>query len=275
MIGMCELLSAIRRCTSRPLRPGRRTSRIRQLAVSGRRAARNSGAEENVCACNEYSIWRAFNNQYWPALYVLDARGRVRHHHFGEAEYDSSERAIQQLLAEARFATGQQAVVSIDANGIEAPANWKNLRSPENYVGYARTQNFASPGGAESDRRRLYAAPKRLVLNQWALVGEWTIGRQATVLSGPTGRIVYQFQARDPHLVMGPPRQGDSVRFRVLLDGQGPGAAHGGDIDEAGNGVVVEPRLYQLVRQAQPIVDRQFAIEFFDAGIETFAFTFG
>jgi hypothetical protein len=240
-----------------------------------RRAVPQMRIEFPIVIDNEYSIWRAFNNQYWPALYFLDARGRVRRHHFGEGEYDSSERAIQQLLANAGVGGDQQTVVLVEANGIEAPADWANLRSPENYLGYARTLNFASPGGAESDRRRLYAIPKRMTLNQWALVGEWTMGRQATVLNGPTGRIVCRFHARDLHLVMGPQRQGDSVRFRVSIDGQPPGAAHGGDVDEAGNGVVVEPRLYQLVRQPQPIVDRQFAIEFFGAGVQTFAFTFG
>jgi hypothetical protein len=240
-----------------------------------RRALRPMRIEYPVVIDNDYSVWRAFNNEYWPALYLLDERGRIRRRHFGEGEYDSSERAIQQLLADSGLVSARQAAVLVEANGIEAAANWDNLRSSENYVGYARAVNFASPGGAESDRRRLYAAPKRMALNQWALVGEWTIGRQATVLSGPTGRIVCQFHARDVHLVMGPPRHGGAVRFRVSIDGQAPGAAHGGDVDEAGNGVVVEPRLYQLARQPQPIVDRQFAIEFFDAGVETFAFTFG
>jgi thiol-disulfide isomerase/thioredoxin len=242
---------------------------------SVRRAVRQMRIEYPVVIDNDYSIWRAFNNQYWPALYFLDVRGRVRHHHFGEGEYESSERAIQQLLAEMSFVGGDQSVVSAAAHGIEAPADWNNLRSSENYVGYARTENFASPGGVEPDRRRLYAAPKRMTLNQWALVGEWTMGRQATVLNGPTGRIVCRFHARDLHLVMSPPRQGGSVRFRVSIDGQPPAAAHGGDADEVGNGVVVEPRLYQLVRQPQPIVDREFAIEFFDSGVEAFAFTFG
>src|SRR6185295_12343998 len=155
--------------------------------------------------------------------------------------------------------------------GLEAAADWNNLRSPENYVGYERTQNFASAGGAEWDRRRRYTAPSRLALNQWALVGEWTMGRQATVLNGPNGRIVYRFHARDLHLVMGPPQEGTSIRFRVSIDGQPPGLAHGLDVDEGGNGAVVEPRLYQLIRQPTPIIDRQFEIEFLDAGLETLA----
>ena len=166
-------------------------------------------------------------------------------------------------------------VVAVDATGIEAPADWSDLRSPENYLGYDQTENFASPDGVVRDRRRLYTSPGRLALNQWALVGDWTMGRQATVGNGPNGRIVYRFHARDLHLVMGPPRQGASVRFRVAIDGRPPGSAHGGDVDEGGNGTVVEQRLYQLIRQPKPIVDRQVEIEFLDAGVETFAFTFG
>jgi Thioredoxin like C-terminal domain len=238
-----------------------------------RRAVRQMRIEYPIAIDNDYSIWRTFKNQYWPALYFIDARGRVRQHQFGEGEHDRSERGLQRLLGETAFVVGAQSFVGV--NGVEAPADWDNLRSPENYVGYARTQNFASPGGADVDRRRLYAAPRRMRLNQWALVGEWTMGKEATVLSGPTGRIAYRFHARDVHLVMGPPRSGNSVRFRVSIDGQPPGTAHGGDVDEGGNGVVVEPRLYQLVRQPKPIVDRQFDIEFFDPGVETFAFTFG
>ena len=240
-----------------------------------RRALQQMRIEYPVAIDNDYSIWRAFENQYWPALYFVDARGRVRQRHFGEGEYERSEKTIQQLLAEAGAAGVSGGSVSVDAMGLEAAADWDNLKSPENYVGYERTQNFASPGGGERDRRRLYAAPARLALNQWALAGEWTMGKQATVLNSPNGRIVYRFHARDLHLVMGPPRQGASVRFRASIDGQPPGPAHGLDVDEAGNGTVVEPRLYQLIRQPKPIVDRQFQIEFLDAGVETLAFTFG
>jgi thiol-disulfide isomerase/thioredoxin len=240
-----------------------------------RRAVRQMRIEYPIVIDNDYSIWRAFKNQYWPALYFIDARGRVRQHHFGEGEYDRSEMAIQRLLAEAGVGGPRDGVVSVDASGVETAADWDNLRSPENYVGYERTANFVSPGGAGRDRRRLYAAPAHLALNQWALAGEWTMGRQATVLSSPNGRIVYRFHARDLHLVMGPPRQGNSVRFRVSLDGQPPGPAHGVDVDEGGNGMAVEQRLYQLIRQPKPIVDRRFEIEFLDAGVETFAFTFG
>ena len=239
-----------------------------------RRAVRSMGIDYPIVLDNDYSIWRAFNNQYWPALFFVDPQGRVRHRHFGEGEYEQSEKVIQRLLAESGFGS-DAGVVSVDAAGVEVPADWANLRSPENYVGYERTENFASRDGVGRDRRRLYAAPARLALNQWALVGDWTMGRQATVGNGPNGRIVYRFHARDLHLVMGPPRQGVSVRFRVAIDGQPPGSAHGGDVDEGGNGTVVEQRLYQLIRQPKPIVDRQFEIEFLDAGVETFAFTFG
>jgi thiol-disulfide isomerase/thioredoxin len=240
-----------------------------------RRALQQMKIDFPIAMDNDYSIWRAFDNHYWPALYFIDARGRVRQHHFGEGEYERSEMTIQRLLTEAGGGIPDTGVVSVDASGVETAADWKNLRSPEIYVGYARAENFASPGSAQKDRRRLYAAPTRLRLNQWALVGEWTMGRQATVLSGPTGRVVCRFHARDLHVVMGPPRQGGSVRFRVSIDGERPGEDHGIDVDDGGNGVVVEPRLYQLVRQPQPIADRQFDIEFLDAGVETYAFTFG
>ena len=192
------------------------------------------------------------------------------------ASTERSERAIQRLLAEAGVAGLRDGdLVSVDAQGIEAAADWANLKSPETYVGYDRAQNFASRGGADLDRRRVYAAPARLALNQWALAGEWTMGKQATVLSSPGGRIVHRFHARDLHLVMGPPGDGSSIRFRVSIDGQPPGAAHGLDVDEGGNGTVIEQRLYQLIRQPKPIIDRTFEIEFLDAGVETFAFTFG
>jgi thiol-disulfide isomerase/thioredoxin len=240
-----------------------------------RRAVKQMAIEYPVVIDNDYAIWRAFRNQYWPALYFVDGRGRVREHHFGEGEYEQSELTIQRLLREAGVANVQSGIVSVDAKGVEAPGDWDNLKSPENYVGYERTANFMSRGGAEPDRRHVYAAPTNLALNQWALAGEWTMGKQATVLDSPNGRIVYRFHARDLHLVMGPPRPGSSIRFRVTLDGRPPGPAHGLDIDESGNGVAVEQRMYQLIRQPRPIADRRFEIEFLDAGVETFAFTFG
>jgi thiol-disulfide isomerase/thioredoxin len=240
-----------------------------------RRAVRQMKIDYPVVIDNDYAIWRAFGNQYWPALYFVDARGRVREHHFGEGEYERSERIVQRLLAEGATAGTDAGIVSVQGTGLEAPADWASLRSPENYLGADRTENFASPRGAERDRRRLYAMPGRLALNQWALAGEWTVGRQAAVGNSANGRIATRFHARDVHLVMGPPRPGVSIRFRVTIDGQPPGPARGGDVDESGNGTAVEQRLYQLIRQPAPVVDRQFDIEFFDTGIEAFAFTFG
>jgi hypothetical protein len=240
-----------------------------------RRALQQMRIDYPIVIDNDYSIWRGFKNNYWPALYFIDARGRIRDHHFGEGEYERSEKITQQLLAEAGVAGISGGSVSVDGAGLEAAADWDNLRSPENYIGYERTQNFASPGGPEPDRRNRYAAPAQLALNQWALAGDWTIGKQATVLGSPNGRIVYRFHARDLHLVMGPPRQGIAIRFRVSIDGQPPGPARGVDVDEAGNGTVAEQRLYQLIRQPKPIADRRFEIEFLDAGVEAFAFTFG
>jgi hypothetical protein len=224
---------------------------------------------------HDYAIWRAFDNHYWPALYFVDARGPLRQHHFGEGEYQASERTIQRLLKEAGVSDVAEGVVSVDGSGFEAPADWANLRSPENYVGYARTENLASRDAAKSDRAQSYRAPSRLALNQWALEGEWTIGRQATVLNNAPGQILYRFHARDVHLVTGPSRARTSVRFRVSIDGQPPGVAHGLDVDEGGNGTMSEQRLYQLVRQPKPILDRQCAIEFLDPGVEAFSFTFG
>ena len=240
-----------------------------------RRVLRQMRIEYPIAIDNDYSIWRAFKNQYWPALYFIDARGRVRQHHFGEGDYERSEMAIQRLLAEAGGGNVRDGVVSVGAAGLETAADWGNLRTPETYVGYERTADLASPGGVTRDRRRVYTAPTRLELNQWALAGGWTIGREATVLNSPYGRIMYRFHARDLHLVMGPPRPGTSIRFRVTLDGQPPGPARGLDVDEGGNGMAVEQRLYQLIRQTRPILDRRFEIEFLDAGVETFAFTFG
>jgi thiol-disulfide isomerase/thioredoxin len=239
------------------------------------RAAKEMKLEYPIAIDNDYAVWRAFNNQYWPALYIVDAQGQIRYHHFGEGDYAQSERVIQQLLAEAGRGGAGDDLVAVDARGAEAPADWSSLESPENYVGYDRTENFASRGGAVPDRQHLYAAPERLSLNHWALAGDWTMGKQGTVLHQANGRIVYRFHARDLHLVMGPAARGPSVRFRVRIDGQPPGPAHGTDVDDQGNGTVTEPRLYQLIRQPGSITDRQFEIEFLDPGVEVFVFTFG
>ena len=240
-----------------------------------RMAAKDMRVDYPIAIDNDYAIWRALKNQYWPALYFVDAQGRIRHHHFGEGEYEQSERIIQQLLSEAGRTGISRELVSVDGRGAEAPPDWDSLKSPENYVGYERTENFASPGGAVLSKRRVYAVPARLRLNHWALSGDWTVQKQATVLNKPHGRIAYRFHARDLHLVMGPAARGASVRFRVLIDGQPPGAAHGIDVDDQSNGKVTEQRLYQLVRQPKPITERQFEIEFLDPGVEAFAFTFG
>jgi thiol-disulfide isomerase/thioredoxin len=240
-----------------------------------RRALQQMKIDFPIAVDNDYAIWRAFNNQYWPALYFIDARGRLRQQHFGEGEYERSEMVIQKLLAETSARADDQGVVSVTATGFELPADWRSLRSPEIYLGHDRTENFSSPGGAALGRRRVYAASTRLELNRWALAGEWTMANQATVLNTAGGRIVCRFHARDVHLVMGPLRQESAVRFRVSMDGQPPGPAHGLDVDDSGGGTVREQRLYQLIRQPGPIVDRTFEIEFLDAGVEAFAFTFG
>jgi thiol-disulfide isomerase/thioredoxin len=240
-----------------------------------RRSVKQMRVEYPVVIDNDYSIWRAFDNQYWPALYLLDARGRVRHQQFGEGQYEASDRAIQRVLKEAGTSSSSDGVVSVDASGFEAAADWTNLKSPETYVGYERTENFTSADAARRDQRRIYRPSSRVALNQWSLAGDWTIGKQATVLNDTPGQILYRFHARDVHLVMGPSRPGTSIRFRVSIDGQPPGAAHGLDVDENGNGTASEQRLYQLVRQPKPIVDRTFAIEFLEPGVEAFSFTFG
>jgi thiol-disulfide isomerase/thioredoxin len=240
-----------------------------------RRAVNDMRIGYPVAIDSDYAVWRAFENNYWPALYFADATGRIRHHRFGEDDYERSEMVIQQLLAEAGHVGFDRGIVSVEARGVEAAADWGSLRSPENYVGYQRTERFASPGGLARDTRSVYSAPGQLGLNAWALSGAWTVNQGNTVLNEPDGHIVYRFHARDLHLVMGPAARGAPVRFRVLIDGQTPGAAHGVDVDEQGTGTVTDQRLYQLIRQPAPIADRLFEIEFLDPGVEAFAFTFG
>ena len=240
-----------------------------------RRAAKEMRIDYPIAIDSDYAVWRAFQNQYWPALYFIDASGRIRHHQFGEGDYEKSERVIQQLLAEAGTRATDHELALVEARGVEAAADWDSLKSPETYVGYQRSENFSSPGGAVADKTRVYALPARLGLNHWALSGAWTVQTQAAVLTEPNGRIALSFHARDLHLVMGPAAPGTSVRFRVFIDGQPPGAAHGIDVDEQGDGTITEPRLYQLIRQRKPIADRQFEIQFLDRGVEAFVFTFG
>jgi thiol-disulfide isomerase/thioredoxin len=240
-----------------------------------RREAREMNVNYPIAIDNDYTIWHAFKNEYWPALYFVDAQGHIRHHQFGEGEYERSESIVQQLLTEAGNTDVGHATVPVEATGAEAPADWRDLQSPENYVGYERTENFASPGGAVFDRPHAYVAPARLGLNHWGLSGDWTIGKHSAVLSKAGGRIVYRFHARDLHLVMGPAARRTSVRYRVLIEGQAAGAAHGVDVDGHGLGTITEQRMYQLVRQSPPIADQVFEIEFLDAGAEIFSFTFG
>jgi thiol-disulfide isomerase/thioredoxin len=240
-----------------------------------RRAVDDMRVAYPVAIDSDYSVWRAFGNSAWPAVYLVDAQGRVRYRHLGEGEYERTEKVIQQLLAEAGKTAIGGDLVAVQGHGVEAAADWASLRSPETYVGAERTENFASPGGPVVGKPRAYAAPARLAANHWALAGDWTMHKHAIALNKPGGRIVYRFHARDLHLVMGPAARGAVVRFRVLVDGKAPAAAHGIDIDAQGNGRVTEQRLYQLIRQPQPVVDRQFEIEFLDPGVEAFAFTFG
>jgi Thioredoxin like C-terminal domain len=240
-----------------------------------RRAAHDMRVDYPIAVDNDFAIWHAFTNHYWPALYLVDVQGHIRYHHFGEGAYELSEMILQHLLVEAGISDFDQEMVTVDAQGAEAAADWDSLRSPETYVGDELSEHFASPGGTISDERHLYAAPERLRLNHWALAGEWTVGREATALNEANGRIAYRFHARDLHLVMGPAARGTSVRFRVFLDGRPPGEAHGVDADSLGNGTVNDQRMYQLIRQSGNIVDRQFEIEFLDAGVEAFVFTFG
>jgi thiol-disulfide isomerase/thioredoxin len=224
---------------------------------------------------NDLAIWRAFNNEYWPALYFIDARGHIQHHQFGEGEYEQSETVIQQLLAEAGAQGIDHELAKVEGVGIEAAPDWADLRSPESYIGYDQAANFASPGGEAWDKRRAYVCPSTLRLNHWGLSGDWTVKKQFASLNSPNGKIAYRFHARDLHLIMGPSEPGTITRFRVTINGEPPGIAHGVDADGEGNGTVTQQRLYQLIRQQRPIVDRQLEIEFLDPGIEAFDFTFG
>jgi len=227
-----------------------------------------------VAIDNDYAIWRAFNNEYWPADYFIDAEGRIRHHYFGEGDYAESEKVIQQLLAEAGKGNLPANVVSVSATGAEAASDEADVKSPETYIGYMRAENFASPGGAVSDAAHDYSVAD-LKLNDWGLAGAWTVGAQYATLDKKDGAISYRFHARDLHLVLGPGADGAPVHFRVTIDGAAPGESHGADVDANGEGVVTENRLYQLVRQTGPIVDRTFTIEFLDPDVQAYAFTFG
>jgi cytochrome c biogenesis protein CcdA/thiol-disulfide isomerase/thioredoxin len=240
-----------------------------------RRAVRELGIEYPVTLDNDFAIWQAFNNRYWPAHYFIDAQGRIRGHHFGEGNYEESEGLIRALLAEA----GQQSLPAMAQDtagrGVEAAAGKTAVRSPETYVGYGRAENFTSPGGFAHETAKSYAAPASLELNQWALDGNWTVEGERAMANAAPGKIVFRFHARDLHLVLGPGADGEPVRFRVRIDGAAPGDDRGTDIDARGDGVVREQRLYQLIRQSGEVQDRTFTIEFLDAGVQAYAFTFG
>ena len=240
-----------------------------------RKAMRKMGVDYPVAMDNDYRIWRAFHNKYWPAHYVIDATGHVRYHHFGEGNEAESEAWIRRLLEERNHQPAPQLAVKIAPGGVEAAADLSDVHSPETYLGYIRAANFASPGGFNEDAPQLYRAPDRLALNEWALEGQWKDeGQIATALSAPAA-IVYQFHARDLHLVLGPGNGGWAIRFRVTLDGKPPGADHGEDCDAQGYGTVTESRLYQLIRQQGAVRDRLFRIEFLAPGAQAFSFTFG
>ena len=240
-----------------------------------RQAAQDMRVEYPIALDSDYAIWRAFNNRYWPAVYIADAQGRIRHHKFGEGGYKEAETVIQLLLREAGRGDVGDGLVSVEAEGLEVQADWANLESSETYLGYEQAQNFASPGGAGFDDPRTYVVPDPLGLNRWALSGNWTIERGASVLNDADGGIAFRFHSRDVHLVMGPRSRGTSVPFRVLVDGELPGDAHGFDVDEQGHGTVSQQRLYQLIREPESIIDRIFEITFLAPGVEAYVFTFG
>ncbi|RDS82287.1 cytochrome c biogenesis protein DipZ [Dyella monticola] len=238
------------------------------------KAVKDMGVDYPVALDDDYVIWKAFNNEYWPAHYFIDAQGHVRHHHFGEGDYQHSEDVIRQLLAEGGQKDLPGGYVQPNAQGAEAAASDDATTSPETYVGYTKAQNFAGGDIAENISFN-YHAPAALPTNQWTLDGQWTVGSEYAHLDNPNGRIVYRFHGRDLHLVLGPAPDGEPVRFRVLIDGKAPGADHGTDIDAQGNGTVTGQRLYQLVRQSNGNSDRTFEIIFLDPGVLAYSFTFG
>jgi hypothetical protein len=233
-----------------------------------RQAIKERGIDYPVAVDNDYAIWSAFDNHYWPALYFVDADGIIRDHHFGEGRYEESERVIQQLLGVERE------LVSVEGVGVEAEADWDHLSTPETYLGYGRSEHFASPDGAAFDERHPYELPERLRSGHWALAGEWTIGRENVVLEHAGGSIAYRIHARDAHLVLSPGAR-EPIPFRVLLDSEAPGPSHGVDVDEDGNGLLRDGRLYQLVREHDAVRERTLEITFLEPGAEAYVFTFG
>jgi cytochrome c biogenesis protein CcdA/thiol-disulfide isomerase/thioredoxin len=228
-----------------------------------------------VAIDSKYAIWNAFHNEYWPAEYFIDAQGQIRYHHFAEGKYDEAEEVIQQLLKEKDASLKTGGFVQVNAAGAQAAPDFGDVKSPETYVGYGKQENYASPQKIEKDIRQTYTAPLRPTVNQWGLVGAWNVSEEHASLASAPGKVVFRFHARDLHLVLGPGKKGQQVRFRVRIDGTEPGEDHGADTDAQGNGVVNEYRLYQLVRQKGKVEDRTFEIEFLDPGVQVFAFTFG
>jgi thiol-disulfide isomerase/thioredoxin len=240
-----------------------------------RQAVHDLGVAYPVPLDNQFTIWRAFNNQFWPADYVIDATGKLRAQHEGEGDYPESERTIRELLTQAGYKDLPPEGVEPAAGGVQAAADLADDQSPETYIGYRRAQHFSSPGGFVQNQPRLYAVPPTLDVNQWALGGTWTVDPEKATLQAAPGKIVYGFSARDVHLVLGLGADGKPIRFRVLLDGSPPGANHGADLDADGNGVVTEQRLYQLIRQSGPVGPHVMSIEFLDHPVQAYAFTFG
>jgi thiol-disulfide isomerase/thioredoxin len=233
------------------------------------------GIDYPIAVDSDYGIWQAFDNHFWPAVYIADAQGRIRYHHFGEGEYAMTEMVVQALLQEAGVEDVDPSLVSVEPRGFEVPADWGALRSPETYLAYGRSPGFSSPDPARFNQAHSYPEPSRLSLNHWAPTGRWTLAQHAAVADEAGGRIAFQFQARDVNLVMGPAVRGASVPFRVLLDGAAPGNAHGFDVDEQGLGSLADQRLYQLIRIPGDVGERLVEIEFLDAGAEAYCFTFG
>jgi hypothetical protein len=233
-----------------------------------RQATKERGIDYPVAADNDFAVWTAFSNHYWPALYFIGADGVIRDHHFGEGRYEQSERMIQRLLS------AERDLVSVAGAGVEAEADWDHLRTPETYLGYARSEHFGSPGGAAFGERRAFELPGRLPANHWGLAGEWTIGPENVLLDQAGGSIACRFEARDAHLVLSP-GAGEPIPFRVLLDGMAPGPSHGVDVGADGSGLLGDGRLYQLVRQDGAVRERTLEITFLEPGAEAYVFTFG
>jgi thiol-disulfide isomerase/thioredoxin len=238
-------------------------------------AVRNLNVVFPVAIDSNYGIWRSFNNQAWPAQYLIDARGRIRYHHFGEGDYGEIERVIQELLKENGAVGLASGTTSVSGMGIEAPPDWTAARSPETYIGYRQAQNFASPEKVHKDSIQVFSVPLKLALNHWGLIGSWNVNAESAVLRAVPGKIAFRFHSRDLNLVLTPAKGGKPVRFVVRLDGAIPGQNGGVDAAPDGYGEIREPRLYQLIRQKGPIADRNFEIEFLDLGVQAFDFTFG